>query len=62
MSLFSRKTDSADTRETEIEQAVPMGHHGTHSVLGRAIDPPFPDGYERAVVGMGCFWGADRSY
>jgi peptide-methionine (S)-S-oxide reductase len=33
-----------------------------HAVLGTSLTPPFPDGYERAVFGMGCFWGADRLF
>ncbi len=33
-----------------------------HRVNGRLITPPFPDGLERAVVGMGCFWGAERMF
>jgi peptide-methionine (S)-S-oxide reductase len=31
-----------------------------HLVLGTPMVPPFPEGYERAVFGMGCFWGAER--
>jgi len=31
-----------------------------HLVLGTSMVPPFPEGYERAVLGMGCFWGAER--
>ena len=34
----------------------------THAVLGTDFTPPFPDGYERIVVGMGCFWGAERMF
>jgi peptide-methionine (S)-S-oxide reductase len=30
--------------------------------LGTPITPPFPDGYESLVVGMGCFWGAERIF
>src|SRR5581483_10571716 len=37
---------------------VPERHH----VLGTPLEPPFPDGYRRLVVGMGCFWGAERLF
>jgi peptide-methionine (S)-S-oxide reductase len=33
-----------------------------HDVLGTPITPPFPDGYESLVVGLGCFWGAERIF
>ncbi len=33
-----------------------------HAVLGTPMTPPFPEGYERLVVGMGCFWGAERIF
>jgi peptide-methionine (S)-S-oxide reductase len=33
-----------------------------HGVLGTDFTPPFPEGYERAVFGMGCFWGADSRF
>ena len=33
-----------------------------HLVLGTAIIPPFPDGFGCLVVGMGCFWGAERTF
>jgi len=31
-----------------------------HFVNGHSITPPFPEGMQRAVFGMGCFWGAER--
>jgi peptide-methionine (S)-S-oxide reductase len=33
-----------------------------HEVLGTPLEPPFPEGLERLVVGMGCFWGAERMF
>lgn len=32
----------------------------THFVHGQRIQPPFPEGCREVVVGMGCFWGAER--
>jgi peptide-methionine (S)-S-oxide reductase len=34
----------------------------THFVSGHRITPPFPDGMQRAMFGMGCFWGAERKF
>jgi peptide-methionine (S)-S-oxide reductase len=33
-----------------------------HVVLGTPLEPPFPDGFEQAQFGMGCFWGAERKF
>lgn len=33
-----------------------------HYVSGAPLKPPFPDGYQQAVFGLGCFWGAERRF
>jgi peptide-methionine (S)-S-oxide reductase len=37
---------------------VPERHH----VKGTRIVPPFPEGLQQAMFGMGCFWGAERKF
>jgi len=35
---------------------------GNHFVKGTPLAPPFPDGLEQAVLGLGCFWGAEKLF
>ncbi len=39
-----------------------MSVENRHHVSGNPVKPPFPDGMERLIVGMGCFWGAERIF
>ena len=34
----------------------------THAVLQTAMQAPFPEGTQSVVVGMGCFWGAEKKF
>jgi peptide-methionine (S)-S-oxide reductase len=43
-------------------RSTPMRVSGTHHVLGTSFVPPFPEGHEQAMFGMGCFWGAERKF
>ena len=42
------------------DQQVPVPER--HAVLGTPLTPPFPEGLEQIVVGMGCFWGAEKVF
>jgi peptide-methionine (S)-S-oxide reductase len=33
-----------------------------HAVNGNPLQGPYPDGFEVAIVGLGCFWGAERKF
>jgi len=40
----------------------PMRISGRHFVSGHTIVPPFPQGMQLALFGLGCFWGAERKF
>ncbi len=42
------------------EQEMPMVDR--HYVLNTPLRPPFPEGLERGLFGMGCFWGAEKEF
>jgi peptide-methionine (S)-S-oxide reductase len=56
-----------NTNMVEPERALPGRDQelmvtNRHAVLGTPLKPPFPEGLERVVLGMGCFWGAERVF
>jgi peptide-methionine (S)-S-oxide reductase len=63
MSFLLRKPRELPTAETALPgRETAMTVVARHLVLDTPIVPPFPDGFERIVVGMGCFWGAERLF
>lgn len=62
--LFDRSKPAMPTAETALPGRAepPYEISGVHAVNGHSILPPWPDGLEAAIFGMGCFWGAERLF
>ena len=59
--------DKAKTKPVAAEDALPgrdqaISVPARHEVLGNPLTPPWPEGFQQIVVGMGCFWGAERVF
>jgi peptide-methionine (S)-S-oxide reductase len=59
--------DKAKTKPVAAEDALPgrdqaISVPARHEVLGNPMTPPWPEGFQQIVVGMGCFWGAERVF
>jgi peptide-methionine (S)-S-oxide reductase len=62
LSFFRNKTTMIEPDEALPGRDERMPVPDRHEVLGTPLRPPFPDGLEQAIVGMGCFWGAERVF
>jgi peptide-methionine (S)-S-oxide reductase len=57
-----KKTELPSPQEALPGRSTAMPVPSQHYVNGNAMQPPFPNGMEMAMFGMGCFWGAERKF
>ena len=62
MFLFREKTKMIDPGRALAGRDAEMAVPASHDVLGTPLKGPFPEGFQQLVVGMGCFWGAERLF
>ena len=62
--MFFRRTPAPPPAPEDClpGRSEPMPVPDAHFVHGRPIVGPWPDGMDTLVIGMGCFWGAERLY
>ena len=61
--LFMRKSTTLPSAADALPgRTQPIPTASFHFVNGSKLQPPYPDGLEQAVFGLGCFWGAERTF
>ena len=59
---FGKKKLMPTSEEALPGRTEPMPVTNRHFVNGNPLQPPFPQGMETAMFGLGCFWGAERRF
>jgi len=59
---FGKKLSIPSPQEALPGRAESMPVPAHHFVNGNPLQPPYPDGMEIAMFGLGCFWGAERKF
>jgi peptide-methionine (S)-S-oxide reductase len=60
--MFGKPKTIPSKAEALPGRAERMAVPETHHVNGARLEEPFPDGLEKAMFGMGCFWGEERKF
>ena len=61
--MFLKKKVTLPTESEALPgRSEPMPVPAAHFVNGRRLIAPFPEGAETVMVGMGCFWGAEKLF
>jgi peptide-methionine (S)-S-oxide reductase len=62
LQFFTGKSRMVSPQDALPGRTQRMVVPATHFVNGNRLEPPFPDGTQMALFGMGCFWGAERVF
>ena len=62
MFSLKKKTDTPSSENALPGRDMPMPVAETHFVNGRPLKPPFQENMQRAMFGLGCFWGAEQRF
>lgn len=62
MFLFRKKAEMPQPGKALEGRDQPIPTARNHFLNGRPLKGPYPAGHEMAMVGLGCFWGAERKF
>ena len=60
--MFGRPTEIPSAAQALPGRDEMMQLSPTHLILGTSMVEPFPEDCEQVVLGLGCFWGAERKF
>jgi peptide-methionine (S)-S-oxide reductase len=60
--MFNKKTAMPQAGSALPGRPEPIATAETHFVNGHSLKGPYPDAFETAYFGMGCFWGVERLF
>ena len=62
MFMFRKSVEMPSEADALPGRDNPLGISGTHFVNGEKMTPPYPEGFEQAMFGLGCFGGPSAAF